>query len=140
MKNRLCSYPHHAAHLKNAVVDLKQNIQLAIDTIEKENIKFSSIAVKGVSGIMFGSILAYELDCPLAVVRSARIKTNSDYVIECIDLQCLKHYLIVDDLIDTGKTVKYIQRTIKEIFYERYNQFPMCVGIYLYDKPVFVKA
>ena len=138
--SHLSSKPHCATHLSKAIINVEYNIDSALDTIKKGNLDFTSIAVIGVSGTIFGSIVAYKLGVPLAVIRKSRVKTASIFNIECEDLSFLKKYLVIDDLVDTGKTMKYLRRKIRESFYKTYNEYPFCAGIYLYDKNVLVTS
>lgn len=87
--------------------------------------QFDAIVVTGVSGQMFGGPLAYTLKKPIIVVRKKKDNSHSLHSLEGV-IYC-KRYFIVDDLIDTGKTIKNILGKMKE-------QRPLaeCCGVYLY--------
>lgn len=68
--------------------------------------EFDAIAVKGVSGVVAGSIVAYLTGKPLLIVREDGT----------VDAYCDMpwSYIILDDLVDSGTTIKFIRRTIKK--------------------------
>lgn len=96
--------------------------------------KINALAVCGNSGIILGSVLSYRLKIPLLVVRkngdnkcADSLKVNGILADEC-------RYLIIDDLISSGDTVKLIASRIKEVavMYRITNATP--VGIMLYHE------
>ena len=89
-----------------------------------------ALAVTGVSGLIFGAILADRLKLDLIVVRKpSDTKKHSNRNIEGLyrpgHAGALR-YLFVDDLVDTGATVTHV---ISELS----TQKTTCVGWYLYD-------
>lgn len=97
----------------------------AIQQAEKDGLKFNAIAVSGVSGITLGSILAHLLDKNLIVVRT----TKGDHSENMVEGCCDDSYIIVDDLICTGKTVQRIIRNI----YEKLCGHSKCVGMLMWN-------
>lgn len=74
---------------------------------------FTHIYVRGVSGITIGSMVAYELDAPLVVLRKAeKGQHHGDNQIE--GLTGLAKCCIIDDLISTGKTIEIMEDRLKE--------------------------
>lgn len=73
--------------------------------------KFDSIAVRGVSGLTFGSALAAYLNKKIAVVRKGETR-HSEYMVESVGT--VGTYVIVDDLIDLGGTVNAIVDAIRD--------------------------
>ena len=100
--------------------------------IKKDNIQFSAIVFKGVSGAIVAPLVAYKLNKSCIVVRKENEKTHSYQGIEVPDdeFDTCKNYIIIDDLIDTGKTIINIIRKVDEMMVSS----PKCVGIYLYDQ------
>jgi orotate phosphoribosyltransferase len=77
----------------------------------KEKYKFEAIAFCGSSGCAVGFILGYMNNIPMIYVRKdnenshgARIECNADLL--------LKKFLIVDDFVLSGNTVRYIAETL----------------------------
>jgi adenine/guanine phosphoribosyltransferase-like PRPP-binding protein len=87
---------------------------------------FDAIAVSGMSGALIGSTIADRLGKGIIVVRKEDdTSTHSWYKVEGA---ICERYIIIDDLIASGKTVR---RIIDQIKKEQY-QDAKCVGIYLY--------
>lgn len=91
----------------------------------RRELGFDSIAFTGSSGAALAFPLSYLLKIPLVHVRKGRSHYGSGEIEGTIST---KKYLIVDDFIDRGNTVK---RIIKKIEDELGDQAKP-VGIYLY--------
>ena len=85
---------------------------------------FDSIVCCGISGLLVAPQIAEILNKHLVVVRKENDKCYSDFGIEGV---APYRYIIIDDLICSGKTVQHIQNTIKEE-----HPRATCVGIYCY--------
>jgi hypothetical protein len=72
-------------------------------TYQQEH-KFDAIAVRGYSGISIGSILSFLLDVPCIMVR----KTHSHDHRMAFGLANARNYIIVDDFVASGETVRAI--------------------------------
>lgn len=93
----------------------------------KKALKFNTLAVCGHSGIVIGSIISYRTGIPLLIVRKTGDKCNDSHEINGqIPSKC--KYLIIDDLIDTGRTIRRIIKKIKSATYKE----TIPVGILLY--------
>ncbi len=66
--------------------------------------EFTHIYVRGVSGLTIGSMVAYELEVPLMVLRKEGEQSHGQYVLEGWTDQAKA--VIIDDLICSGATVK----------------------------------
>jgi adenine/guanine phosphoribosyltransferase-like PRPP-binding protein len=86
--------------------------------------KFDSIAVRGNSGLLMGSVLACEWDMDLVIVRKDE-KSHSGNLVEGWGSQ--QRILIVDDFIESGKTIDLIYEAIMEKC-----DSPTIIGILLY--------
>lgn len=100
-------------------------IKALIKAIKSKFPKVSAIAARGNSGIPLASIIAHKLQLPLIAVRKNEsrhdTRTMTGYVGEGT-------YVIVDDLISSGETIRAILDTVKQ------NSAKLtCVGIFLYD-------
>lgn len=98
---------------------------------------FDAIAVSGASGMMVAGAFSLELDKPAIVVRKTPMLCHSDasveYEMPIYDLVREKgalRYLIVDDFVQTGATVKRIKSKIKMEF-DPYTT--RCAGVYIYQ-------
>jgi adenine/guanine phosphoribosyltransferase-like PRPP-binding protein len=87
---------------------------------------FDAIAFRGNSGAAFGYPLAVSLKIPPIFLRKRGEDCHSSYEIEgpSIDIQ---KYIIVDDLIASGKTTEKIVKGLEGA---------KCVGIFLYSSDV----
>ena len=92
-------------------------------------IKINIIAISGMSGI-FGALLANEMKTGLILVRKTDDSSHSCFSWEGHVLETTDRWIIVDDLIDTGDTVRRIYRSIrhKEGF----------LGVYLFNNGKFI--
>ena len=150
-----CEYspypPHHSIdldpvvpdpHILTSLVDgcfRADYIRAALDPEERgrliesasyaiEPLQVSTIAVRGVSGLVFGAPLAYVMDKHLTVVRK-KDGSHSCYAVEGYLPGPLERWVIVDDLISTGATIEYILRGLEYA--------PGWLGVYLYNLDKF---
>jgi len=86
---------------------------------------FDGIVVTGTSGLLVGPSIASHLDKHLIVVRQ-HLNCYSPFMVEGV---IPFNYVIVDDLICSGNTVRYILDAMK-------NECPRshCTGVYCYLK------
>lgn len=68
----------------------------------------------GASGSTIGCAVAYELDLPLAIVRKDGESCHSRYHKVQGDNLMSGDYVVIDDLIDTGRTVQHIVDALDE--------------------------
>ena len=100
---------------------------------ELSNIEFDTIVCTGLSGVTFGSLLAYEEHCALWLVRKADDKsTHSSAKIEGIKyVNHRARVLVVDDFTSTGNTMMHIRKTLTEAG-QYYTGAYEIVGEYMY--------
>lgn len=92
----------------------------------------NAIAVRGVSGIVFGSLVADACNLQLIVARKPSDKRHSSRDTEGLFEDC--KYVILDDLIDSGETFQEIQETLIDSANNRCISIPpVCLGGILYD-------
>ena len=111
--------------------ELKRVVKNISNKLNRDKLLFGikAVAVTGVSGLTVGSIISYNTGLPMIVVRKPNEKTHSDYSVEYSDSIESKNlnYCIIDDLIDSGKTIdNMILRIQKE------EEGFKCTKIYLY--------
>jgi orotate phosphoribosyltransferase-like protein len=94
-----------------------------------EGIECDSIAFCGMSGALIAPIIAYRTGKNIILVRKAKDDSHSCFSIEASSTRC-KKYVIIDDLIATGSTIKHIIRKMSS-----HNTFEksVCVGVILYN-------
>jgi adenine/guanine phosphoribosyltransferase-like PRPP-binding protein len=85
---------------------------------------FDSIACCGVSGLMVVPQIAELLNKNIIIVRKWDEKRYSDFYIEGV---APSRYIVVDDLICSGNTLKWICQTIHAD-----NPRALCMGLYCY--------
>lgn len=96
----------------------------AICDLRKISDQFDSIACCGTSGLMVVPQIAELLNKNIVLVRKKTDKCYSDFTIEGVKPF---RYIIIDDLICSGDTVRHIRRNIES----EYNK-TVCIGVYCY--------
>lgn len=96
----------------------------AVCDLRKIESSFDSIACCGSSGLMVVPQIAELLDKNIVLVRKPNEKCYSDFTIEGVKPY---RYIIVDDLICSGDTIRNITRAIQ---YE--YEHSICIGLYCY--------
>lgn len=89
-------------------------------------IEYEAIAFTGLSGAVLSSALAMKFNKLLYCVRKSGENRHSDYEVEGPSNGL--RYIIVDDLINSGDTVRRINAKVAE----HTSKQAVCVGIYLY--------
>lgn len=119
IKSDYLDTPLDKNELREIIFDLKQKLK---------NVKFDAIAFCGNSGALVAPILAYELNKYILLVRKKSESCHSLYSVEGLYPGKKKYkYIILDDQIESGRTVKAIYNEISE-----YSSNLVCVGIVLY--------
>jgi adenine/guanine phosphoribosyltransferase-like PRPP-binding protein len=103
-------------------------VRLCLDQLAK--LKFDAIAVRGLSGVSFGSIIADRLDCDLVVVRKEEdMQLHTSHANRQVEGPTGEFsYVIIDDFVASGGTLRQIR---DRMWYSRPNA--KCVGVYLYE-------
>ena len=115
----------HTSQILNHKVRNKYVIK-TFTALRKLNFDYDSIACSGVSGSLIVPQVAELLNKNIILVRKTLEKTYSEFLIEGV---APTRYIIVDDLICSGNTVKHILRSIKEE-----HPRAICMGVYTYMK------
>lgn len=112
----------HTCHILNHKIRNKIIIKAVCD-LRKIADSFDSIACCGVSGLLVVAQVAELLNKHIIVVRKGE-KCYSEFRTEGV---APFRYIILDDLICSGNTVRYIKKVLKEEY--RRSQ---CIGTYCY--------
>jgi adenine/guanine phosphoribosyltransferase-like PRPP-binding protein len=112
----------HTCHVLNHKIRNKIIIQ-AVTKLRKISTDFDSIACCGVSGLMVVPQISELLNKHIVIVRKGE-KCYSEFRTEGV---APFRYIILDDLICSGNTVKHIKKVLKDE-YPRSN----CIGVYCY--------
>lgn len=113
----------HTCRVLNHKIRNKIIIKAVCD-LRKIQDQFDSIACSGVSGLMVVPQIAELLNKNIVLVRKKNEKCYSNFIIEGA---APFRYIILDDLICSGNTLKYIRKNISQE-YER----SQCIGLYCY--------
>ena len=112
----------HTCHVLNHKIRNKIIIK-AVCNLRKIQNTFDSIACCGVSGMMVVPQIAELLNKNIIVVRKGE-QCYSEFRTEGV---APFRYIILDDLICSGGTVRHINKVIKEEYARSY-----CIGVYCY--------
>jgi adenine/guanine phosphoribosyltransferase-like PRPP-binding protein len=112
----------HTCHVLNHKTRNRIIIKAVCDLRKIEH--FDSIVCCGISGLLVAPQIAEILNKHLVVIRKENDKCYSDFGIEGV---APYRYIIIDDLICSGKTVRHIKNTIKEDYPRA-----ICIGVYCY--------
>lgn len=88
----------------------------AVLELTAEADKFDLIVVRGNSGCLMGAAVAAALGKNLAIVRKPGIDTHSGQLVEGVDLYSSRSYIILDDFVCEGSTVKEIIGVMRGIY------------------------
>jgi adenine/guanine phosphoribosyltransferase-like PRPP-binding protein len=113
----------HTCHVLNHKIRTKIIIKAVCD-LRKISDDFDSIACCGSSGLMVVPQVAELLNKNIVLVRKEQEKRYSNFAIEGI---APFRYIILDDLICSGDTVRHIRRTIQDE-----HPRSKCIGLYCY--------
>jgi adenine/guanine phosphoribosyltransferase-like PRPP-binding protein len=110
----------------------KYTVRQVVKMIRARGLEFDAIACRGVSGLLIAPIVAMRLNKALIVVRKSTSDSHSCYLVE--GDHGAKRYLILDDFIDSGDTVR---ATIERIY--EANSEARCAGFIAYKRLAFKK-
>lgn len=107
-------------------------IATAVRKLRKFKDKFDAIAVTGSSGLLIGPAVADKLDKDLILVRKDKDNSHSCLSIEYDGIsQPNMRYIILDDIVASGDTIRAIHRKMNENFFDVKFDY---VGLYLYNQ------
>ena len=91
--------------------------------------KYSHIAVRGVSGCVIGGLVAARQRKSLIVSRKEGVKSHASFSAEGVPDKEAFNYIIVDDFVCSGDTLRAIIKQISEA-----NNAATCVGMVCYHE------
>lgn len=112
---------------------LSMNVDRVVWFIRAKKLEFDSIAFSGMSGAIVAPLVAMELNKPIILIRRSTQHTHSGRHIEysdSIQKEKCKSYIIIDDFIASGDTVKRIKRRMRSAF----GKYCQCVCVVCYNK------
>jgi orotate phosphoribosyltransferase len=104
-------------------------IRRAMRYLKKAKVEFDTIVFRGVSGMLFGPTLAVYMNKAMIVVRKDEAR-HSKHSVE--GNRATEKYIIVDDFIATGETVKNIALKIMDWQYRAGYKPATCQAIVFY--------
>lgn len=117
----------------DAILDSKKikttinNLILMLKKIDRKS-PFSTIVVRGLSGIVPASIISYLLDKKICIVRHD-LTAHAQYMVEgCVPMT---RFVIIDELISSGATISEIFNNLNETGH-RLDFHERCLGVILY--------
>lgn len=110
-----------------------------ISAIKHSGLEFQGIATCGISGAIIAPIIANALDKSLIIVRRDVSGSHAGYLVEETireDGILINSYIIIDDLICYGNTIKRIITNIQNVKNHESMGLSLskCVGIFLYER------
>jgi adenine/guanine phosphoribosyltransferase-like PRPP-binding protein len=96
--------------------------------IRGSGVTFNALAFSGYSGAFVAAPLSLALKKPMVMVRKVGEATHGIYPYRVIGPTVVRSYVIVDDLIDSGRTVTNILEAMKEAY-----PTAECRGVFLYN-------
>ena len=118
---------------------LHRRMKNAVPVFERlrYHLNFDAVAFSGSSGCCIAFVLAYETNIPLLYVRKPRERSHGS-LLECnVKNTPIKKYLIVDDFIDTGDTVRDMVNRINRQCSKKKMNPPEPVGVFLFETTAF---
>ncbi len=104
---QLFSSPHGKFNYSHQ--DREATIERIVGKLAEKTGTFDSIAVSGASMMLIASVVAYRLKKNIILVRKEEEERNSKCSVEG---QTDQRYIIIDDLIASGRTLKYVIKQI----------------------------
>lgn len=115
----------------------KKKVKKLIKSIRESGIEFDYIVGTGISGIIVIGAVASGLDKKILIVRKDGEGTHGvDFEYPNDWDPTLKKFIIIDDGIATGKTIRRIFNRMTDSFFRGESIENLCKGIFLYNLDV----
>jgi orotate phosphoribosyltransferase-like protein len=113
---------YHAEYLSRII--RTENLRKTLKDTRKvlEKLQFDAIAFRGMSGAMLAPTLALRMNKTLLMVRKGTENSHSTRPVE--GDKAARRYVIVDDLVDSGCTVRAICDEVKT-----FAPYALCIGV-----------
>jgi adenine/guanine phosphoribosyltransferase-like PRPP-binding protein len=126
---------------------LKNRIQKCVNILTPLKNNFDSIAFMGISGALVAPAVASELGKHLIAVRKEKTR-HSTHNVE-VGFKKPKNYIIIDDFVDSGSTIKSIVQNIQRrhpqaklfeyLMYNPYHKVKLHLEKYPQIKGIFIR-
>lgn len=115
------------------LADLQEMVTRTTAALVAKLDRFDSIAVTGMSGVVVGSPVSLDLEVPLVIIRKGSDKHHIHDGFDIVNIEHIgKRYLIVDDFVDSGDTLRRVRTEAS------YITGAHCAGAYLYEGDCFL--
>lgn len=119
--------PGHTSNIFDPIkLKILTKYTVAVTRHLKKILDFNTLAVCGHSGIVLGTLVSTKLKMPLLVVRKDGDQAHDDLKVNGYRSEECK-YLILDDLISSGNTIRHVLRQIYETA-QRKNDMARAAG------------
>lgn len=115
-----------SSYLGDLLHDPHEVGQRVISRIKQVGLDFEFIAVRGMSGALISGLVAAHFRKSISIVRKPKA-VESSHGLRLEGTQVARDYIIIDDCIYTGATIRAILTGIGELAPES-----RCMGIFLY--------
>lgn len=109
------------SYLSNSIQNFPQTVEKTVAAIKASNLSYDFILLRGVSGLLVGPTVAMQLGKPFIILRKPNDGSHSQQKFETGNLDPLDadsdfpiSYIIIDDLISTGTTIKSIKESVEK--------------------------
>jgi orotate phosphoribosyltransferase len=130
------SHSYYHSQWASSPKSLQNLARKVAKVIRTSDVQFDAIACRGVSGIVVASAVASRLAKQLIVVRKPDVKSHSDVTAEGRPLTDYT-YIIIDDLVCTGKTIRETMKVLMSDEKYRSHGYGHCTGVFLYNDFVY---
>lgn len=111
----------------------KKFVAYSIERIRDKFPSLKALAFTGLSGSIIAGPVALELELPLYAVRKSNESRHSERVVEGLEFNHSQDYLIIDDFVNTGTTI----RRIAEMIHQHTGGAALCIGVYCWRDDEF---
>lgn len=118
----------HSDYLHNVMRPEKLKATADKCTAVLAKYEYDAIAFRGMSGALIAPVLSFLTGKPLLMVRKPKSVEDGHSFYRVEGYSAAKHYVIVDDLISSGDTIRQIKSLVRSNFPEA-----ECIGILLYN-------
>lgn len=119
---------NHTPHISSAYlgkalnpVTMRTFVRKAVPVLKKYD--FEAFAFRGISGALIAPVLAYKMGKSLIAVRKPKDEESHHSWMKVEGDMNVKRYIIADDFISTGMTVKSIVRAVRD-----FAENARCIG------------
>lgn len=112
--------------------EASKHVSKFVKFIKESKVEFDYIVVRGLSGVLMGTLVAVRMKKKLVIIRK-ETEGSHGFAVEAYGRwgDTMKgSFIIIDDLIDSGKTIETIFREIKEYHIS-------CSGVFFYYRRLY---